>query len=100
MRRAWSRLRAMLRRVLDGRASTRGLSEDSAHSSTTTSNRKIRSGMTPEHARRARSSSWEAPNRSRSAFAKSRLEPAGKSSSGTSATRCAVSVRRVGSRAR
>jgi putative ABC transport system permease protein len=53
MRRAWSRLRAMLRRVLDGRANDAELSEELRAFVEQDAESKIRSGMTPEDARRA-----------------------------------------------
>ena len=53
MRRAWSRLRAMLRRVLDGGASDGELSEELRAFVEQDAESKIRSGMTPEEARRA-----------------------------------------------
>ena len=53
MRRAWSRLRAMLRRVLDGGASDEELSEELRAFVEHDAESKIRSGMTPEEARRA-----------------------------------------------
>ena len=53
MRRVWSRLRAMLRRVLDGGARDEELSEEIRAFVEHDAESKIRSGMTPEDARRA-----------------------------------------------
>ena len=53
MRRVWSRLRAMLRRVLGGGASDGELSEELRAFVEHDAESKIRSGMTPEDARRA-----------------------------------------------
>ena len=53
MRRAWSRLRAMLRRVVGGGASDGELSEELRAFVEQDVESKIRSGMTPEAARRA-----------------------------------------------
>src|SRR5688572_32201042 len=53
MRRAWSRLRAVLRRVLGGGASDDELSEEIRAFVEYDTDAKIRSGMTPEDARRA-----------------------------------------------
>ena len=53
MRRVWSRLRAMLRRLLDGGASDGELSEELRAFVEHDAESKIRSGMTPEDARRA-----------------------------------------------
>ena len=53
MRRAWYRLRAMLRRLLDGGARDAELSEELRAFVEHDADSKIRSGMTPEEARRA-----------------------------------------------
>ncbi|HUE85803.1 MAG TPA: ABC transporter permease [Vicinamibacterales bacterium] len=53
MRRGWSRLRAMLRRVVDGGARDAELSEEIRAFVEHDADSKIRSGMTPEDARRA-----------------------------------------------
>src|SRR5688572_31055014 len=53
MRRAWSRLRAVLRRVLGGGASDDELSEEIRAFVEHDTESKVRSGMTPEDARRA-----------------------------------------------
>ena len=53
MRRVWSRLRAMLRRLVDGGASDAELSEELRAFVEHDADSKIRSGMTPEEARRA-----------------------------------------------
>ena len=53
MRRAWSRLQAMLRRVLDGGARDAELGEELRAFVEHDADSKIRSGMTPEEARRA-----------------------------------------------
>ena len=53
MRRVWSRLRAMLRRVVGGGASDGELSEELRAFVEQDADSKIRSGMTPEQARRA-----------------------------------------------
>ena len=53
MRRMWCRLRAMLRRVLDGGARDEELSEELRAFVEHDAESKIRSGMTPEDARRA-----------------------------------------------
>ena len=53
MRRFWSRLRAMLRRLWDGSAKDEELSEEIRAYVEHDTESKIRSGMTPEDARRA-----------------------------------------------
>ena len=53
MRRVWSRLRAMLRRLVDGGARDEELSEELRAFVEHDAESKIRSGMTPEDARRA-----------------------------------------------
>ena len=53
MRRAWYRLQAMLRRLLDGGARDAELSEELRAFVEHDADSKIRSGMTPEDARRA-----------------------------------------------
>ena len=53
MRRSWSRLRAMLRRLWDGSAKDEELSEEIRAYVEHDTESKIRSGMTPEDARRA-----------------------------------------------
>ena len=53
MRRAWSRLRAMLRRLVGGGARDAELSEELRAFVEQDAESKIRSGMTPEDARRA-----------------------------------------------
>ncbi len=53
MRRAWNRLRAMLRRLVSGGASDAELSEELRAFVEHDADSKIRSGMTPEDARRA-----------------------------------------------
>ena len=53
MRRVWSRLQAMLRRLLDGGARDEELSEELRAFVEHDAESKIRSGMTPEEARRA-----------------------------------------------
>ena len=101
MRRAWYRLQVMRRRLLDGGAGDAELSEELRAFVEHDADSKIRSGMTPADARRAALIELGgARNKSRSVFGMPGQEPAGKASSGTSGTACAVSVRHGGSRSR
>ena len=97
MSRLWFRLRAMLRRLLGGGVRDEELSEEIRAYVEHDTESKIRSGLTPEDARRVALIELGGAEQVKERVRKSELEPIGRASFGISVTPSAVSVGHAGS---